>query len=270
MTADLAGKVAVVTGAARGIGRAGAIALAQAGCDLILIDACAEISADNRYAPSTPEDLAETSHLIEQSGRRVVAEITDVRDLAGLTAAVGRGVAALGRLDVVFANAGIMNWAGLCEITAEQWQATLDVNVTGVWHTLKATVPTITAAGNGGSIVITSSVCGLKGMPMQSHYVTAKHALVGLARAAAVELAPDRIRVNTVHPWGVDTAMTSNSGLPDLLAQRPKLAKSFQSALAAELIRPEDVADLVVYLAGDRSAHMTGGQFPIDRGALLI
>ncbi|MET0143574.1 MAG: mycofactocin-coupled SDR family oxidoreductase [Ilumatobacteraceae bacterium] len=266
----LAGRVALVTGGARGIGRASAVALARAGCDVIAVDACALVDEDAAYPPATTDDLAETVRLVEAHGRRAVGHVADVRDMDALQAAVDDGRDRLGTLDVVLASAGVMSWGSLLDVTPTQWRVTMDTNVTGVWHTLRAVVPPMIEHRVPGSIVIVNSVCGLKGMPMQAHYVTAKHALVGLSRAAAVELGPHRIRVNSVHPWGVDTAMSQSSALPGLLARHPQHARSFESAMPPRLIPPEDIAALVVFLAGDQSRSITGQAYPVDRGALLI
>ncbi|HEV7466607.1 MAG TPA: SDR family NAD(P)-dependent oxidoreductase, partial [Candidatus Dormibacteraeota bacterium] len=163
------GRVALVTGAARGQGRAEAVLLAAEGADIIAVDVCAEVLPLG-YPPATPADLEETARLVEERGRRVVARRADVRDHAALTAAVDAGVAALGRLDVVVANAGICGWGRVWELTQEQWRGVIDTNLTGVWHTLKATVPILIAQGMGGSVIVTSSVAGLKSLPFQAHY----------------------------------------------------------------------------------------------------
>ncbi len=264
------GRVALVTGAARGQGRAEAVLLAAEGADIIAVDVCAEVLPLG-YPPATPADLAETARLVEERGRRVVARRADVRDQAALTAAVDEGVAALGRLDVVVANAGICSWGRVWELTEEEWRGVIDTNLTGVWHTLKATIPILIAQGIGGSVIVTSSVAGLKGLPLQAHYTAAKHGLVGLARSAAVELGEHGIRVNTIHPWGVDTPMATE----DLTARRmlddnPRHAASFASILPMMLTGVDEIAELVVYLASDASRSVTGAQLVIDTGATAV
>ncbi|TQM45919.1 mycofactocin-coupled SDR family oxidoreductase [Pseudonocardia cypriaca] len=210
MGGRLEGKVALVSGAARGQGRSHAARLAQEGADIIAFDVCGQLETVP-YAMATPEDLAETVKLVEDVDRRIVAREADVRDAAAVQAVVDEGLREFGRLDVVVANAGIVSFAeNTWSFTEEQWDELLAVNLTGVWKTVRAAVPAMVAAGNGGSMVLISSAAGLKGMARIGHYVTAKHGLVGLMRALAVELAPHSIRVNTVHPTGVDTPMVVN------------------------------------------------------------
>lgn len=268
----VAGRVALVTGAARGQGRAEAVMLAAEGADVIGIDLCGPVATVG-YAPATADDLAETARLVERQGGRFQPARVDVRDLPALTEAVTAATRELGRLDIVVANAGISTWGRVWELTSEQWQVMLDVNLTGVWHTLKATVPLLLDQGNGGSIVVTSSVGGLKGLPGQAHYVAAKHGLVGLVRAAAVELGPYNIRVNSIHPWGVDTHMVLDSEriIGGLVAQCANYGVSYASALAEPgLATPEDIARTVLYLASDDSRCTTGAQLTVDMGATKV
>jgi SDR family mycofactocin-dependent oxidoreductase len=269
--ARLAGKVAFITGAARGQGRAHAVRMAQEGADVILVDVAAEaVSTD--YPPATPEDLAETVRQVEELDRRAVWAQADVRDLPALEQLVARGVDELGRLDVVVANAGVVSWGRLWEMTVQRWQDMLDINLTGVFHTLRAAVPAMIEAGNGGSIICTSSVAGIKSLPAQAHYSAAKHGVVGLANSAAIELAPYRIRVNTVHPWGVSTAM----GVMGAEAQRVFGDNpSYQAAMGQYLFdppvsSPEDIANAVLFLASDESRTVTGTQLTVDHGATKI
>ena len=210
---DLEGKVALITGAARGQGRSHAVALAEQGVDIIALDLCADI--DTVWYPlATADDLAETARLVEAQGRRVVTQVADVRDLDSLAAAVEAGVAELGRLDIVLANAGIAPSMAPAADPAASWRNVIDVNLTGVWNTAFATKRAIAKGKRGGSMVITSSTAGLKGMadgsPSAQAYVASKHALVGLMRSLALELAPRSIRVNSVHPTGVATPMVLN------------------------------------------------------------
>jgi SDR family mycofactocin-dependent oxidoreductase len=263
------GRVALVTGAARGQGRAVAVRLAQEGADVIALDICAPVDGLN-YPPSTREDLAETERHVKASGRRIVARVGDVRSLEQVQSAVDDGIEELGRLDIIVANAGISAWGRVWELSPEQWHTMIDTNLTGVWHTLRAGIPPIIAGERGGSIVITSSVSGLKALPAQSHYVAAKHGLVGLAKAAAIELAEFGIRVNTVHPWGVDTPMGHDDTIYTLMAQHPDYAKSFGSVLPIQLATPDEIADAVLFLAGDESRCVTGVQLPVDMGATTV
>jgi SDR family mycofactocin-dependent oxidoreductase len=267
----LADRVAVVTGAARGQGRAEAVILATHGAHVIGIDVCAPLPLVS-YKSATPADLEETARMVRSQGRHFVGAQVDVRDLERLGEVIKDAVATLGRLDIVVANAGISAWGRLWELTPEEWQTMIDVNLTGVWNTLRCTVPTMIELGNGGSIIITSSVGGLKPLPGQAHYVAAKHGLVGLTRAAAVELGPHSIRVNSIHPWGVDTAMGSTTALEQILSENPTYAVSYSSAPLADprVARTEDIANAVLFLASDDSRCITGVQLPVDMGATKI
>jgi NAD(P)-dependent dehydrogenase (short-subunit alcohol dehydrogenase family) len=182
----LAGKVAYVTGAARGQGRSHCVRLARAGADIVAIDACAPVAEHNGYPPAAPEDLAETVGLVEGEGRKILAEPVDVRDLAGQQRLVARAIEQFGRLDIVVANAGVLNWGRLWEISAQQWQDAIDTNLTGVWNTIKSTVPAMIAAGNGGSIINISSAAGIKAVPGCGHYCASKFGVVGLTNSLAV------------------------------------------------------------------------------------
>ncbi|QNG37020.1 mycofactocin-coupled SDR family oxidoreductase [Geodermatophilaceae bacterium NBWT11] len=262
------GKVAFVTGAARGQGRAHAVRLASEGADVIAIDVCTQ-PATTHYAGATPEDLAETVRQVEALDRRIVARQADVRDFAAVQAAVTEGVAELGRLDVVVANAGICSAGNSWEITLEQWDETVAVNLTGVFHTAKATIPTLLEQGTGGSIVITSSVAGLRGLPFLSAYAATKHGVVGYAKSLANELAQHSIRVNTVHPHGVATGMTVDDLGPLIAANAQTLAPIFMQALPDQFSQPEDIANAVAFLASDEARHVTGIQLPVDLGTLI-
>lgn len=266
----LAGRVALVTGAARGQGRAEAQLLAAEGADIIGVDACAPMPTVT-YQAATPADLDETARLVEEEKRRFLGFRVDVRDLPALQAAVDQAVGDLGRLDVVVANAGISTWGSLWDLSPEAWQTMIDINLTGVWHTLRASVPVMIDQGHGGSIIVTSSVGGLKALPGQAHYVAAKHGLVGLTRAAAVELGPHRIRVNSIHPWGVDTEMVHGSNVEQLLADHPGYTASYSSILPdPPVASPLDIARTVLYLASDDSRCVTGAQIPVDMGATKV
>jgi SDR family mycofactocin-dependent oxidoreductase len=270
MAGRVAGKVAFITGAARGQGRAHAVRLAEEGADIIAVDVCGFV-APTPYPPAVPEDLDETVALVEALDRRIVAEVVDVRDSAGLERVCQLGASELGGIDVVVANAGINSWNRFWEMPDEQWQTMLDVNLTGVWRTLKAAVPIMIEQGRGGSIVITSSVAGLKSLPAQAHYSAAKHGLVGLGKTAAIELGPYNIRVNTVHPWGVDTPMGHDESLATIFERHPSYAASFGSILAEpQLADPRDISEGVLWLASDESRLVTGTQLPLDMGATKV
>jgi SDR family mycofactocin-dependent oxidoreductase len=270
------GKVAFITGAARGQGRSHAVRLAQEGADIIAIDVC-EAVPSNGIPPATEEDLRETVRLVEALDRRIVATKADVRDHDALKAAVDEGVAELGRLDIVAANAGIAGTpAAAVDIPEDHWNTMIDINLSGVWHTAKVAIPHLKANG-GGSIIITSSDAGLFAYPNLSHYVSAKHGLVGLMRTLALELAPDMIRVNSVHPTTVATDMVLNDTIYRLF--RPDLenptrddfaaAAVSMNALPIPWVEAVDISNAVLFLASDESRYVTGVPLPVDAGALV-
>jgi SDR family mycofactocin-dependent oxidoreductase len=274
--ARLAGKIAFVTGAARGQGRSHAVRLAEEGADIIAVDIASQIDTVP-YPMATPEDLAQTVKEVEALDRRIVASRVDVRDYDALKAVLDDGVARLGRLDIVSANAGIVSFGRAEDLTEQTWQDMLDVNLTGVWHTAKAAIPHLRAAG-GGSIVITSSGAGLKGQANTGHYVAAKHGVVGLMKTLAIELAPDLIRVNTVNPGSVDTEMIQNQGtyhlfMPDHPGEitRADVAPVFQgvNALPIPWMEPVDISNAVLFLASDEARDITGVALPVDAGNLI-
>jgi len=275
--ARLTGKVAFITGAARGQGRSHAVRLAEEGADIIAIDICEDVPGIP-YAGATEADLAETVKQVEALDRRIVAAKADVRDYAGLKAVVDEGVAQLGRLDIVSANAGIgpapvRTW----EIDESTWQTMLDINLTGVWHTTKVAIPHLIAGERGGSIILTSSAAGLKGFQNIAHYVAAKHGLTGLMRSLALELAPYSIRVNTVHPTQVDTPMIQNESTWRLF--RPDLEQPTQADFAAASqtlntlpipwVEPVDISNAVLFLASDEGRYVTGVTLPVDAGSII-
>lgn len=268
----LDGKVAFVTGAARGQGRSHSVRLAREGASVIAIDIADTVSAHNTYAPATEADLKETAGLLEQEGRPFVVETADVRDLEALDRLLEEGVEKLGgRLDVVVANAGICNWGRFWEMSEEQWLTLVDVNLSGVWRTMKAAVPHMISAGNGGSIINVSSVAGIKSLPGQAHYSAAKHGVVGLTKSAAIELGEFGIRVNTIHPWGVATAMAEDPTTAEMLTAHPSYIMSFGSVLPSiALAEPDDISDAVVWLASDLSRTVTGTQLTLDMGATKV
>jgi SDR family mycofactocin-dependent oxidoreductase len=265
MAGRVAGKVAFITGAARGQGRSHAIRLAEEGADIIAVDICRDYGTVP-YAMATEADLAETVKAVEALDRRIVATQADVRDAAALKAAVDDGVAQLGRLDIVSANAGICTVQSWDEVTPAVWQDTLDTNLTGVWNTMVVSVPHLIAAG-GGSIVCTSSTAGIKGLPYLAPYVAAKHGVVGIARTMANELAIHKIRVNTVHPTGVDTPMGNGlGGLEPLINRDPNLGPIYMNTLPVEIVDPRDISNAVLFLASDEARYVTGLEFTVDAG----
>ncbi|HEX3589007.1 MAG TPA: mycofactocin-coupled SDR family oxidoreductase [Pseudonocardiaceae bacterium] len=275
MTGRVAGKVAFVSGAARGQGRSHAVRLAQEGADIIAVDLCAQIDTVP-YAMATREDLAQTVKEVEALDRRIVATEADVRDFAAVQAAVDEGVAQLGRLDIVAANAGIFSFGSLADLEEKPWHDMIDVNLTGVWHAVKAAIPHL---ADGGSIVLTSSTAGLLGMENIGHYVAAKHGVVGLMRTLALELGPRMIRVNSVHPTSVNTDMIHNSATYELFAsdlpeaQRTKETVGDRfgalNVLPIPWVEPVDISNAVLWLASDEARYVTGVTLPVDAGMLL-
>jgi len=249
---------AFVTGAAQGLGRAVSVALAHDGHDVIACDLGSE-------------DMGETIAGVEGAGRKIVAGIADVREEEELDALVADGVAALGGLDVVVANAGISNWSRFWEMPDEQWQRLIDINLTGVWRTFKATAPVLIEQGRGGSMIAISSVAGIKSLPGQAHYSAAKHGVVGLVKTAAIELGPFGIRVNSVHPWGINTRLAgSEEGVWKLIEANPTYAGSFGAILDPPLSEPHEVAAAVAWLASPAASSITGIQLPVDKGATTV
>ncbi|MFE3543940.1 mycofactocin-coupled SDR family oxidoreductase [Nocardia sp. NPDC059177] len=263
-------KVAFITGAARGQGRAHAVRLAGEGADIIAVDIAGPLPAAVPYDSATPADLAETVRLVEATGRRIVAATVDTRDLDGLRRAVDEGVAALGRLDIVVANAGICIPQRWNEITAESFRDVIDVNITGTWNTVVAGVDHLIAGGRGGSIILVSSAAGLKMQPFMVHYTASKHAVTGMAKALAAELGKHRIRVNSVHPGAVNTPMGSGdmvAALGRALASNPQLGHMTTPFLPDWVAEAEDVAAAVSWLADDESRYITATQVAVDLGA---
>jgi SDR family mycofactocin-dependent oxidoreductase len=262
------GKVALITGAARGQGRSHAIRLAEEGADIIALDICQEIDAVLGPLASA-EELAQTAESIKAAGRRVVTEAVDVRDLPALKDAVDRGVAELGGLDAVVANAGVLTLQRWDQVTPDIWDAVIGTNLTGTWHTCAVTAPHLIERG-GGSLILISSVAGIKGQPFLLPYVAAKHGVVGLMKSFTNELARHSVRVNTVHPTGVKTTM----GGPDamgvmgrLLEEQPDLGPILVNSLPVQMTEPEDISNAVLFLASDEARYVTGLQMTVDAGA---
>jgi SDR family mycofactocin-dependent oxidoreductase len=276
MTGRVKGKVAFVTGAARGQGRAHAVRLAAEGADIIAIDLCAPIDTVP-YALASEADLKETARQVEAFGRKIVASQADVRDYSALEAAVSQGVTELGRLDIAVANAGILSAAPTDALPEQSWQDMIDVNLTGVYHAAKAAIPHIRAGGAGGSIVLTSSALGIRAMPNMPHYVAAKTGVIGLMRAMALELAADKIRVNTVNPSIADTLMVQNEAVHRLFVPHIENPSREQAAEVFATLNPmptpwvdaEDVANAVLFLVSDEARFVTGLEVKIDAGFCL-
>ncbi len=270
------GKVAFITGAARGQGRSHAVRLAEEGADIIAVDVPGAVPSLSAYPLATAQDLAETARQVEALDRRIVAQEADVRDAAALKAALDDGVAQLGGLDIVVANAGIYQVSPALELADAAWQEMIAVNLTGVWNTVKAALPHL-IDGGGGSIVLTSSVLGLKGAVNGVHYSTAKHGVVGIMRSVAGEFAPHRIRVNSIHPTLVNTIMIQNDEVYALFdpanphPSRESAAPAFQAinALPVPWVEPADISNAVLFLASDEARYITGVTLPVDAGAMV-
>lgn len=273
----LNGKVALISGAARGQGRSHAVRLAEEGADIIAFDIC-EAFPENNYPGSTEDDLKETVRLVEAMDRRVVFGKADVRKYDEVKAIIDQGVAELGRLDIVSANAGIMGSTYLAEdVPDDEWVNMQEINLNGVWRTAKAAIPHMKAGGEGGSIILTSSAAGLKGSPNIGHYSASKFGVVGVMKTLAVELAGDMIRVNSIHPTMVNTDMIQNEAnmklfRPDL--EHPtmddyKAAATFVHAMPLPWIEPVDISNAIVFLASDEARYITGVALPVDLGLMV-
>ncbi|MCV7280358.1 mycofactocin-coupled SDR family oxidoreductase [Mycolicibacterium flavescens] len=266
MNGRIAGKRVLITGAARGMGRSHAVRLAQEGADLILVDICASVP-DIEYPLSSAEDLAETARQVNDLGRRAITHIVDVRDADALAAAVDAGVDELGGLDASVANAGVLT-AGTWDTTsAAQWRAVVDINLIGTWNTCAAALPHL--VDRGGSLVNISSAAGIKGSPLHTPYTASKHGVVGMSKALANELAAVNVRVNTVHPTGVETGMQPASLHGLLVEKRPDLAPIFQNALPIVMTEAVDISNAVLFLISDESRHVTGLELKVDAGVTI-
>ncbi|HCB06228.1 MAG TPA: mycofactocin-coupled SDR family oxidoreductase [Nocardioides sp.] len=269
-------KVALITGAARGQGRSHAVRLARDGFDIVAVDLCAALETP-KYAGASRADLDETEELVRAAGARIVTVVGDVRSSADMQRAVRDGVEVLGRLDVVVANAGIVSSAPLLEMTELQWREVVDINLTGVWRSVQAALPQLIEQGSGGSIVLISSIAGMRGFRNLTNYTAAKHGLGGLAAGLANELAEFGIRVNVVAPTNVPTDMILNPSAyrtfrPDLEA--PTLEEAMSGFASINLldtpwVSPEDISGAVAFLASDRSRFITGTTLPVDAGVFV-
>jgi SDR family mycofactocin-dependent oxidoreductase len=268
----LTDKVAFITGAARGQGRAHAVRLAGEGADIIAVDLANKLPSCAPYPSSTPEDLAETARLVEATGRRILTTAVDTRDLDGMRKTVNEGVATLGRLDIIVANAGISAPAAWNEITPEAFRDVMDVNVTGTWNTVMAGAQHIIDGGRGGSIILIGSAAGIKLQPFMIHYTASKHAVTGMARAFAAELGKHSIRVNSVPPGPVITEMGSQEmvaaiGKAAEADGNQALMKMLTPFLPSWVAQPEDIADAVCWLASDESRLVTAQAISVDQGS---
>lgn len=270
MSGKFDGKVAFITGAARGQGRAHAVRMANEGADIIAVDIAGPLPACVPYSHATGDDLAETVELVEATGRRILASAVDTRDADGLRAAVEAGVAELGRLDIIVANAGVSAPQAWDRIRPQDFRDVMDINVTGTWNTVMAGADKIIAGGRGGSIVLISSAAGVKLQPFMIHYTASKHAVTGMARAFAAELGKHSIRVNSVHPGPVITEMASGDmvgALGAAVETNPQLAHMLTPFLPTWAIEPEDVADAVCWLGSDEAKYVTASAIPVDQGS---
>jgi SDR family mycofactocin-dependent oxidoreductase len=266
--AGLNGKVAFITGAARGQGRAEAVRLASDGANIIAVDICDQI-ASVPYPMATADDLAATVKLVEDTGARIVAEQADVRDQESLETALQAGLDEFGRLDIVVANAGIAPM----KAGHDGWRDVIDVNLTGVYHTVEVAKPTLVEQGDGGSIVLISSAAGLLGIggpdPGGLGYTASKHGVVGLMRSYANQLAPHSIRVNSIHPTGVNTPMINNEHTRQWLEQliaESETPIDMGNAMPVDAVEPEDIAAAVAWLVSDEARYVTGITLPVDAG----
>jgi (+)-trans-carveol dehydrogenase len=275
---SLDGKVALITGAGRGQGRSHALALAREGADIIAVDVCSDAVETVGYGLASAGDLDETITGVEETGRRAVKAVADVRDLAQLQDAVAAGLDELGKIDIVCANAGIGSWALSWEMTEQQWKDMIDVNLTGVFNTARAALPSMVERGEGGCLVLTSSTAGLIGYLHTAHYTAAKHGVIGLMKVLAQELGPHRIRVNAVCPTSVNTPLVVNAETfslfaPDVPNPGPADVREPFAALNilpdVPWIEPEDVSAAVLWLCSDAARFVTGVALPIDAGNIV-
>jgi SDR family mycofactocin-dependent oxidoreductase len=269
MSQPLSGRVALITGAARGQGRAHAVRLAADGADVIALDLAGQLPSSVPYDSPTPADLAETARLVKADGGRVITGVVDVRDLDALTVAVDRAVDELGRLDIIVANAGICNPAPWNQITAQAFRDTIDTNVVGTWNTVMAGVQHVIDGGRGGSIILIGSAAGIRMQSFMIHYTASKHAVVGMARAFAAELGRYNIRVNSLNPGAVATPMGTGrmrEALQSAADDYPHLRGMHKPLLPEGIAQPEDISDAVAWLSCDQSKFVTGTQLSVDIG----
>lgn len=275
MTGTLEGKVAFITGAARGQGRSHALRLAGQGADVIAVDICRQLD-DVEYPMATEDDLEETVKLVKDLGRRAVGRVADVRDLAALQAAFDAGIDELGGVDIVLANAGVMPVTNAVADRDAAWHVAIDVMLTGVSNAIRVAVPHLVERGEGGSIVLTGSTAAIAprlaldmATPGMTGYVAAKHGVVGLMRAYAHALAPHNIRVNAVHPTGVMSPMIENEAFGEWVMTHPSVGESMQNKLPVPAIECSDVSNAVAWLVSDEARYVTGIELPVEAGFRL-
>lgn len=277
MSGRVAGKVAFVTGAARGQGRSHALRLAEEGADIIAIDLCGQVDSVP-YPMARPADLDRTVAQVEALGRRIIAVQADVRDFRAIKVAVEKGVTEFGNLDIVAANAGICSFAAVTDLDQQAWQDMIDINLTGTFNTIKAAVPHMIVGGRGGAIVITSSAVTMRAVQNVAHYTAAKHGLIGLMRTAALELGTHNIRVNSLHPGNVDTEMIQNEAnrrlfLPDQLHATPEELERIYTklnVLPTPWVDAVDISNALLFLASDDARFITGIALAVDAGFSLL
>lgn len=270
MSGRLEGRVAFITGAARGQGRAHALRMAREGADIIAVDIAGPLPQCVPYSHATAGDFDETVRLVEATGRRILASTLDTRDGDALRSAVDSGVDELGRLDVIVANAGVSAPQVWDDISADDFRDVIDINVTGTWNTVMAGAHRIIEGGRGGSIILVSSAAGIKLQPFMIHYTASKHAVTGMARAFAAELGKHSIRVNSVHPGPVNTDMGTGdmvSALTKAMETNPQLSNMMTPFLPTWAVEPEDIADAVCWLASDESKFVTATAISVDQGS---
>ncbi|OYD61396.1 mycofactocin-coupled SDR family oxidoreductase [Rhodococcus sp. OK302] len=271
----LDGKIAFITGAARGQGRTHAVRLAQEGADIVAVDLCKQ-QENLDYTSGTPEDLEETVRLVEKEGRRIIARAADVRDQASLDVVVEEALREFGGIDILVSNAGISNQGSVVGLTDQQWEDILGTNLVGAWHSCRAVLPSMIERGVGGSVIFVSSTVGLRGAPGQAHYSASKHGMQGLMLSLANEVGQHSIRVNSVNPGAVNTEMAINESLlkmflPDIENPTPADAAGLFSNLTLlpiPWVEPEDVSNAVLWLASDEARFVTGAAIPVDGGQL--
>ncbi|WP_198530881.1 mycofactocin-coupled SDR family oxidoreductase [Mycolicibacterium setense] len=262
----VAGKRVLITGAARGMGRSHAVRLAEEGADVILVDLCRSVDEID-YPLASREDLDETARLVEKHGRRALTYVVDVRDADALATAVADGVKELGGLEAAVANAGVITAGTWDTTTAEQWRTVVDINLIGSWNTNAAALPHLVE--RGGSLVNISSAAGIKGTPLHTPYTASKHGVVGMSKALANELAAQHVRVNTVHPTGVETGMRPATLHALIAEQRPDLAPLFGNAIPIVMAEAIDISNAVLFLVSDESRYVTGLEFKVDAGVTI-
>ena len=273
------GKVALITGAARGQGRNHALRLAEQGADVIVLDICEDVPTIP-YGLATEDELQETAERVEKLGRRVVSAKVDIRDADLLNDFVARAVGELGGLDIVSANAAVCGFGNVLDLTAQEWKDTIDINLTGSFNTAKAAIPYILAQGRGGSVVFTASTCGLEAVPGIGHYNASKHGVVALTKTLAIELGPQHVRVNALCPTNAATPMFQNDAtwrlfFPDVEnpsqadAEAPNSAARQMHAIPIPWIEPDDITNALLYLVSDEGRYVTGTAMVVDAGRLL-